>query len=59
MKEHERVTKALAAIERGIEEARQNPKPGEPIPADDYVAFCVMQTLRQAGFKIVPNENSN
>jgi hypothetical protein len=43
----------MATIEKGIDEARRNPKADEPIPADDYIAWCIVNTLRQAGFRIV------
>ena len=56
MNEFERVEKVLAAIETAIGVARQNPNAGEPTPTDDYIAWCVMNELRRAGFKIVPNE---
>jgi hypothetical protein len=42
----------LAVIEHGIEVARRNPKPGEPVAADDYTAYCVLQELRRAGWTV-------
>jgi GNAT superfamily N-acetyltransferase len=45
--------KILAIIGSAIDLARRNPKPGEPIPADDYVAWVIVNELRRAGFKIV------
>ena len=45
--------RAIDAIESGIKTARRNPKPeGDPVP-DDYIAWCVWNALRQAGFKII------
>jgi hypothetical protein len=45
----------LAVIEHGIDVARRNPKPGEPIAADDYIAWCILQELRRAGWSVVRN----
>jgi hypothetical protein len=42
----------LAVIEAGIEKTRQNPKPGEPVPSDDYTAWVILQELRRAGWTI-------
>jgi hypothetical protein len=45
--------RAMAAMEAGIRTARQNPKEGgDPMP-DDYVAWCIWNELRRAGFKVV------
>lgn len=43
----------MAIIEKGIDVARLNPRDNEPVPADDYIAWCVVNALRQAGFRIV------
>ena len=43
----------IAVIEHGIDVARQNPKPNEPLAADDYTAYCVLQELRRAGWAVV------
>jgi hypothetical protein len=43
----------LAVIEHGINVARRNPKPGQPAAADDYMAWCVLQELRRAGWSVV------
>lgn len=43
----------MATIEKGIDVARQNPRDGEPIPADDYMAWCICEHSWQAGFRIV------
>lgn len=47
----------LAVIEAGIKLTRENPKPGEPIPTDDYTAWVILQELRRTGWSIVPNSN--
>jgi hypothetical protein len=45
--------RAMDAMEVGIRTARQNPKKdGDPMP-DCYVAWCIWNELRRAGFKIV------
>jgi hypothetical protein len=45
--------RAMDAMEAGIRTARQNlKKDGDPMP-DDYVAWCIWNALRRAGFKIV------
>jgi hypothetical protein len=47
----------LAVIEAGIDKARKNPKPNEPIPGDDYTAWVVLQELRRAGWNIGRDPN--
>jgi hypothetical protein len=47
----------VAIIEHGIDVARRNPKPNEPVAADDYVAFCILQELRRAGWAVSRNPN--
>jgi hypothetical protein len=47
----------LAVIKAGIETARQNPKPGEPVPSDDYTAWVILQELRRSGWSIIPISN--
>ncbi|GEM_PF-2628382 len=42
----------LAVLETGLLKARENPRPGEPLPDDNYVAFVVLQELRRAGWDI-------
>ncbi len=51
--------RAIDAMEIGIKTARQNPKEGvDPMP-DDYIAWCIWNALRLAGFKIVECEESS
>ena len=51
--------RAMNAMEAGIRTARQNPpKEGDPI-VDDYVAWCIWNALRLAGFRIVESEPEN
>jgi hypothetical protein len=45
----------VAIIEYGIDVARRNPRPDEPVAADDYVAFCILQELRRAGWTVSRN----
>lgn len=47
----------LAVIERGIDAARQNPKAGEPVAADDYIAWCVLRELHRSGWSMERNSN--
>jgi hypothetical protein len=47
----------VAIIEHGIDVARRNPRPDEPVAADDYVAFCILQELRRAGWTVSRNSN--
>jgi hypothetical protein len=42
----------LAVIEHGIDVARRNPKDNEPVASDDYIAWCVLQELRRAGWAV-------
>lgn len=42
----------LAVIEFGIKKTRLNPKPGEPVPSDDYTAWVILNELRRAGWTI-------
>jgi hypothetical protein len=49
------IENVLAAIEAGIDLARRNPKPGEPVPSDDYVAWVIWNELRRAGFSVIRN----
>jgi hypothetical protein len=42
----------VAIIEHGIDVARRNPRPDEPVAANDYVAFCILQELRRAGWTV-------
>ncbi len=45
----------LSAIETGIEMARQYPVPADsPGTADEYLAWCILRKLRQAGWSVVP-----
>jgi hypothetical protein len=46
-------TAILPVIEKGIDVARRNRKPGEPVPSDDFTAWCIVQELRRAGWRIV------
>ena len=47
------VNRAIDAIEVGIRVAKQNPKSsGDPMP-DDYIAWCIWNELRRAGFKVI------
>jgi hypothetical protein len=62
MKDHLPI-RAMDAMEAGIKTARQNPEEGaDPMP-DQYIAWCIWNALRLAGFKIVDAEgepkNSN
>jgi hypothetical protein len=50
--------KVLPVIERAIDLARRNPKPGEPIPSDDYMAWVIVNELRRAGYQIVLNSRT-
>jgi hypothetical protein len=46
--------RATAAIETGLKVARENPVKDSPnLAADDYIAWCVWNELRRAGFKVV------
>jgi hypothetical protein len=47
----------VAVIEHGMNVARRNPKPNEPVATDDYVAFCILQELRRAGWTVSRNPN--
>ena len=47
----------LAIIESAMELTRQNPKPGEPVPSDNYMAYVIIQELRRNGWAIVRNSN--
>ncbi|WP_158914211.1 hypothetical protein [Caulobacter sp. S45] len=47
----------LAVIEAAIDKARKNPKPDQPTPSDDYIAWVVLQELRRAGWTISQNTN--
>lgn len=42
----------MTVIQKGIEVARDNPKAGEPASSDNYVAWCVLQEFRRAGWTI-------
>lgn len=53
------IEKILAVIGSAIDLARRNPKPGEPVSADDYVAWVIVNELRRAGFRIVPPPPQN
>jgi hypothetical protein len=48
--------KIMAVIESAIAIARRNPKANEPVSADDYVAWIIMNELRRAGYKVVPKD---
>ena len=47
----------LSVIETGIDLARRNPKPDAPVAADEYVAWCILQELRRAGWSVVPSSS--
>ncbi len=47
----------LSVIETGIDVARRNPKPDAPVAADEYVAWCILQELRRAGWSVVPSSS--
>ena len=47
----------LAIIEAAMELTRQNPKPDEPVPSDNYMAWVIVQELRRNGWAIVRNSN--
>jgi hypothetical protein len=47
----------VAVIEHGMNVARRNPKTNEPVATDDYVAFCILQELRRAGWTVSRNPN--
>jgi hypothetical protein len=49
--------RAMAAMEAGIRTARQNPKSGGDPAPDDYIAWCIWNELRRAGFKVVESES--
>ena len=51
--EHFRI---MAAIEHGVDVARKNLEPGKTTPGADFVAWCVWNELRRAGFKVVSRE---
>ena len=51
--------RAMNAIELGIRTARQNPKSESDPTPDDYVAWCIWNELRRAGFKVVDVEGSS
>ncbi len=42
----------LDVIEFGVGKARENPKPDEPNPSDDYTAWVILQELRRAGWTV-------
>lgn len=44
----------LEAIARGIAGARSQPPPDESIDVDRYVAWCAVQELRLAGWRVTP-----
>ncbi len=48
----------LAVIETAIDKARENPKPDEPTPSDNYTAWVVLQELRRTGWTIIRNPNA-
>jgi hypothetical protein len=56
MNKFEEFEKILAVIAKAIDVARQNPQ-ASPAPGseDEYVAWIIVNQLRQAGFKIVQN----
>jgi hypothetical protein len=43
----------LAVIESAIDLTRRNPKPGEPVPTDDYTAWVILQELRRTGWSVI------
>jgi hypothetical protein len=44
----------LSAIGTGIDAARRNPKGEAPGTDDEYLAWCILQELRRAGWSIEP-----
>ena len=44
----------LAVIEHAIEVTRQNPEREEATATNGYIAWCVLNELRRAGWSIVP-----
>ena len=44
----------LAVIEHAIEVTRQNPEREEATATNGYLAWCVLNELRRAGWSIVP-----
>jgi hypothetical protein len=42
----------LAVIEGGIDKARRDPKPEEPTPSDDYIAWVILRELHRNGWSI-------
>jgi hypothetical protein len=57
MTDHADYEAILAVIKHGIDVARRNPKPDEPVAADDCVAWCILQELRRAGWTVSRNSN--
>ena len=46
----------LSVIQTGIDVARRNPKAADaPGTDDEYVAWCILQELRRAGWNVVPS----
>ena len=45
----------IAVIAHGVEVARQNPMDQDPPITDDYIAWCVINQLRLAGWSVVPS----
>jgi hypothetical protein len=44
----------LAVIAHGVDVARQNPLDENPPINDEYIAWCVINQLRLAGWSVVP-----
>jgi hypothetical protein len=47
----------LQIIALGVDVARRNPKADEPVASDDYIAWCVLNELRRAGWKVSRTSN--
>ena len=45
----------LAAIAHDVDVARQNPIDQDPPVTDDYIAWCVLNELRRAGWSVTPS----
>jgi hypothetical protein len=43
---------SLNPVRAGLS-AVQNPKHGQSVPTDDYIAYCVLQEFRRVGWIIV------
>lgn len=48
--------RVMDAIEKGIQTARTNPKAGDESTSDGYVAWCIWNELRLAGFKVTESD---